>query len=193
MPRRLTALSAILALLALAGCGMSGTNDAGYISGDGVPREITNAVDRGDPVELTGTTLQGHDFDLSSTRGKVTVVNVWGSWCGDCVREADFLEAAHRQLGAAVPFVGIDVRDYSRDPALAFERGHHITYPSVYSPKGTATLAFASSVSPRTTPATLVLDTQGRVAAIIGGTIPSTLTLVEVVHDVQRMSRSEAS
>jgi len=186
-------LPALITLLALAGCGLPGTNNAGYIPGDGVPHEITNVADRGDPVDLSGTTLQGKSLDLSSTRGKVTVVNVWGSWCGDCVREAGFLEQAHKQLGAAVPFVGIDVRDSSADNARAYERGHDITYPSIYSPKGTATLAFAAKVSPRTTPATLVLDTQGRVAAIIGGTVPDTLTLVEVVHDVQRMSRSEAA
>jgi thiol-disulfide isomerase/thioredoxin len=187
------ALLAVLPPLVLAGCGMSGTNSAGYISGDGAPREIQDPADRGAPVELTGTTLQGDSFDLGSTRGKVTVINVWGSWCGDCVREADLLQQAHQRLGAAVPFVGIDVRDTSPAPALAFERGHGITYPSIYSPNGKAVLAFASSVSPRTTPATLVLDTQGRVAAVIGGTVPSTLTLVDVVRDVQQMSKAETS
>jgi thiol-disulfide isomerase/thioredoxin len=188
------ALLTVLPLLVLTGCGLAGTNSAGYIPGDGsAPREIQNVADRGAPVDLSGTTLQGDNLDLKSTRGKVTVVNVWGSWCGDCVREADFLQQAHKRLGSSVPFVGIDVRDTSPAPALAFERGHHVTYPSIYSPKGTAVLAFSSSVSPRTTPATLVLDTQGRVAAIIGGTVPSTLTLVDVVRDVQKMSRDDAS
>ena len=63
MPRRLAApLAALACLLVLAGCsGLSGTGDKGYIEGTGVPVEV-KAVDREDPVDLSGTDLDGNPF-----------------------------------------------------------------------------------------------------------------------------------
>ena len=65
MPRRLAApLVALACLLALTGCsGLSGTGEKGYISGTGVPTEV-EAVDRGEPIELSGADLEGGDVDL---------------------------------------------------------------------------------------------------------------------------------
>lgn len=184
-PSPLTArLAAALAVLTLlAGCGLSKTNAGGWISGDGQVDQIAPA-DRGATIDLSGTTLGGTSFNLDSTRGKPTVVNVWGAWCGDCIAEAGDLQKAHAELGDSASFVGIDIRDPSPDQARAFQRTHGLTFPSIYSPNGDAVLAFSDSVSPQTIPATLVLDAQGRVAAVIRGTLPSTLTLVEVVQAV---------
>jgi thiol-disulfide isomerase/thioredoxin len=178
-------LALVLPLVAvLAGCGLNGTNDGGYITGDG--RVVSYAVDdRGAPVKLAGDLLDGTAFDPSSVDGKVTVVNVWGAWCGACLSEAAFIQEAHEKLGDDVAFLGIDVRDPSAQTAQAFEREHGITYPSIFSTDGAALLGFPRGKVPGSTPSTLVLDTQGRVAAVIRGEVPSTLTLTETVQCVQ--------
>jgi len=170
-------------LVVLGGCGLSGTNSDGYVPGDGNLISYA-AADRGAPVELSGKTLQGKSYDVSAARGKVVVVNIWGSWCGPCVREAPLLEKAHQRLGDKVAFVGIDVRDTSGD-AQAFERGNKISYPSIYSADGKALLSFKGKV-PTKQPSTVLLDPQGRVAGIFSGPVPSTLTLVEAVQDVEK-------
>ena len=59
-----------------------------------------------------------------------------------------------------VTFVGVNSRD-NRDSAMAFERGR-VTYPSLYDPAGK--LALKLDVTQTTTPATLILDRQGRIA-----------------------------
>lgn len=193
MPSPLTARSrrrflAILALGLLAplatACGLSGTNDGGYIVGDSQVQAVPSAK-RGAPVDLSGTTLDGKPFDLSSTRGTVTVVNTWWSGCGPCNTEMPMLQQASQSLGSGADFVGINIRDTSADNGLAFQRAHGVTYPSLYSPDGKAVLAFPAAYAPRTIPATAVLDTKGRVAAIIRGAVPSKLTLVETVQCVQ--------
>lgn len=187
--RRLFALVLLLPVLALSACsGLGGTNGHNYIAGNGEVQTIP-VKDRGNPLELTGTTLAGQHFDLAGTRGKVTVLNVWGSWCGDCIAEAGELQKAHQQLGPSVPFVGIDVRETSPDQARAYVSNFGITYPSIYNPDGTSTLAFSSYVSPRTIPATLVLDRTGRPVVIIRGTVPDALALVETVRCVQDPKR----
>jgi thiol-disulfide isomerase/thioredoxin len=179
----LRGLALALAVPLLAACGLSGTNDGGYITGDGRVQAV-HIAKRGAPVELSGTTLDGKPFDLASDRGKVVVVNTWWSGCGPCNNEMPMLQQAAASLVDTAAFVGIDIRETSAANGLAFQRQHGVTYPSLYSPDGKAVLAFPSAYAPRTIPATVVLDAQGRVGAIIRGAIPSKLTLTETVQCV---------
>lgn len=181
--RRLACLSLLLPLLAACG-GLSGTNDGSYISGNGQVVQYT-PDQRGEAVSFAGTLLDGTTFDPASVAGKVTVVNIWGAWCGECIKEAPLMQSAHEKLGDAVAFLGVDIRDTSTATSLAFERSHRITYPSLYSSDGSVLNAVPRGKLPGTVPATLVLDTQGRVAAVIRGAVPSELTLTEVVGCVQ--------
>jgi thiol-disulfide isomerase/thioredoxin len=181
--RRLASLLLLLPLLAACG-GLSGTNDGGYISGNGQVVQYA-AGQRGEAVKLSGTLLDGTTFDPASIAGKVTVVNIWGAWCGECIKEAPLVQGAHQKLGDGVAFLGIDIRETSEATAQAFERSHQITYPSIYTPDGSALSGFPRNKVPGQVPATLVLDKQGRVAAVIRGAVPSELTLTEVVGCVQ--------
>jgi len=190
MARSVRRRRGVLAVLALgllapfvAGCGLSGTNDGGYIVGNSQVEAVPLAQRR-DPIELTGTTLDGKQLDLASTRGKVTVINTWWSGCGPCNTEMPMLQQASQSLGSSADFVGINIRDNSAADGLAFQRAHGVTYPSIYSPDGKAVLAFPSAYAPRSVPATAILDAKGRVAAIIRGAIPSKLTLTETVQCV---------
>ena len=173
-------------LLALVGCSSrSGTGDKGYISGTGVPTEV-KAVDRGDPVEMTGTDLQGNDVDLADLRGKPVVINVWWSQCGPCRVEQPDLNDAAAQLGDRVTFLGLNIRDSSADSARAYVRGFDVPYASVYSADGAALLPFAGTLNPRSIPSTVVLDADGRIAASVQGRIPSVLTLVDLVEAAEK-------
>jgi thiol-disulfide isomerase/thioredoxin len=175
-------LAAVACLLLLAGCsGISGTGNKGYISGEGVPVEV-KAVDRGQPVELTGEDLDGKSIDLSELRGKPVVVNVWASWCPPCIAEQPDLNEAADELGGDAAFVGLNIRDSSRDDAAAFVRDLEVGYASIYSSDGTALLPFAGTLGPRSIPSTVVLDAEGRIAASVQGRIPSVTTLVDLVE-----------
>lgn len=185
MLRRLAApLVALACLLVLAGCSdLSGTGDKGYISGEGVPTEVEPA-DRGEPVALTGTDLDGEEVDLAALRGKPVVVNVWASWCPPCRVEQPDLNEAAAELGDEVTFVGLNIRDASRDNAAAYVRNLDVPYPSVYSADGAALLPFAGTLTPRSIPSTVVLDAEGRIAASVNGRIPTTQTLLSLVEAV---------
>jgi peroxiredoxin len=161
--RRLAAVLAAAGLAAglLAGCG----EDENWVKqcrtgADGV---IECAPDRRPQVsEVTGELLGGGTYDVAADRGKVVVVNFWGSWCNPCRAEANDLEKTYRATKAkGVTFIGVNTRD-DRDAAIQFERGQ-VTYPSVYDPDGKVALQF--DVTQVTTPSTLILDRQGRIAA----------------------------
>jgi hypothetical protein len=63
-----------------------------------------------------------------------------------------------------VEFVGVDVKD-GEQQARAFVANKKIGYPSLFDPNGKVTIRFRD-FPPRGLPYTIVLDRQGRVAAV---------------------------
>ena len=98
----------------------------GYVAGDGTVEQLP-ADSRGEPLTLSGTTVDGGTWSLAADgAGRVVVVNVWGSWCGPCVAEAPDLEQVATDLqeaGEPVQFVSVNVRDTVAN-ALAFQKVH---------------------------------------------------------------------
>jgi thiol-disulfide isomerase/thioredoxin len=185
------ALTAFALAASLAGCtsdpgdasGLKGDGTA-FVSGQGVQVMVPSAR-RGAPVSLSADTLAGDGLDLASLRGKPVVVNVWGSWCPPCRKEAPDLQAAAEKLHGKAAFVGINTRD-SIGSAQAYERKFKVSYPSLVD-KGTLLLAFQGQVAPSQIPTTLILDQQGRIAARFSGPVTQR-TLVQAVADVSATS-----
>lgn len=183
-------VAALVAAGAVGGCSADGTTGtsagegSNYVSGDGTITYLPPSRRR-DPVALSGTTLEGRTLDLATMRGSVVVVNVWGSWCPPCRKEAPDLQRAYDELRPqGVEFVGINFRDPDPAPAQAFQRAFGITYPSLRDDGGSALLALRGAVSANSIPSTLVLDEQGRIAARASTALTRT-TLVDLVADVR--------
>jgi len=189
--RRPLSLMAVLAAAGLAAAGLAACSAApsqpagtSFVAGDGVVTLVA-PQDRQSPVAVSGATLEGSRLDLTTLRGAPVVLNVWGSWCAPCRREAPTLEAAKQKLEPqGVRFVGVDTREDDAAQALAFQRRYGISYPSLVDDGGLL-LALRGAVPPSSIPSTLVLDAQGRIAARISGPVPSVTTLVDLVADVR--------
>jgi thiol-disulfide isomerase/thioredoxin len=180
-----TLLAVLLLGSAASACGGSpGTGDKGYVDGEGIITRLS-VGDRRPPGEVSGTTLEGDELSLDEYAGKVIVLNVWGSWCPPCRKEARTLAAAARELEAdGVAFLGVNTKDSSPDQGLAFQRRYDVPYPSFFDPSGRTLLAFRGTLNPSSIPSTVVIDQQGRVAASVLGEVPSQQTLVGLVRDV---------
>ncbi|MFE0099411.1 TlpA family protein disulfide reductase [Streptomyces sp. NPDC059009] len=161
---------AAVAALTLSACGSGGTSggsgNTNFVTGtDGLSTVKKSARTPGPKIE--GTTLEGKHLDIADYKGKVVVLNVWGSWCPPCRAEApNFAKVANETKAKGVEFVGINTRDNDKGPALAFEKAKDIPYPSLHDPMGKLMLRFPrGTLNPNFIPSTIVLDRDGRVAA----------------------------
>ncbi|HOQ52491.1 MAG TPA: TlpA disulfide reductase family protein [Micropruina sp.] len=180
--RRLVLTFATVVLLVLAGCTSGASADGGFVSGDGTITTVPVAQRVAAP-EISGTTLDGRQWSSTSVQGKVLVYNVWGSWCQPCIKEAPALAKASARTAASAQFVGLNSRDIGKPQAQAFVREFGITYPNLYDPAGELVLQFAGKLPLSAIPSTVIVDTQGRVAARVLGEA-SEATLVGLIDDV---------
>jgi thiol-disulfide isomerase/thioredoxin len=184
--RRALAGAAVLALLAACSgaspTGNTAENTTGYVSGDGSITVVPAAERQPAPV-LAGIDLHGKALSADDLGGEVLVVNVWGSWCAPCRREAPVLaKAARTYRERGVRFLGLLSRDKPA-AALAFNRAFDVPYPSLQDPGGRLQLRFADSLPGQAVPNTWVIDREGRVAARIMAEV-SESTLRSVLDEV---------
>ncbi|MFI5680672.1 TlpA family protein disulfide reductase [Streptomyces cellulosae] len=166
----LTAGAVAAAALTLTSCSSGGTSGGGgntnFVTGaDGVA--TVEKGERADVPELSGKTVDGGQVDVADFKGKVVVLNVWGSWCPPCRAEAKNLETVYRDVkDQGVEFVGINTRDAKVSLAKAFEKEFDVSYPSLYDPTGKLMLRFKKgTLNPQAIPSTLIIDREGKIAA----------------------------
>jgi thiol-disulfide isomerase/thioredoxin len=161
------------AVLLVAGCSSGDDavvrgNEFQLVSPGGKTEIFYDGSDRKKLGDMSGESLMedGKQIKLSDYAGKVVVLNLWGSWCGPCRAEAPELQKLYDETkDAGVQLLGVDLRDDIRSAPLDFMRDRKLTYPSIYDPGGRSLLALKGY--PRNSvPGTIIVDRQGRVAAV---------------------------
>ena len=169
-------LAALVGALLLTGCA-TGTDAVDVNNGgefrfvQGTPAgEVIPAGERAAAPDFSGTLLDGREFDSAELDGGVAVLNFWGSWCAPCrVESPEFQEVYAEVRDQGVQFLGVNVKDTAQ-LARAFEDGFGIEFPSLDGPRGEVALAFRDYPA-NAIPSTIVLDAQGRVAAVYTGAV----------------------
>lgn len=197
---RTLAVAAVLAVgaLLLTACGSDPLaeqyregSSKGYVAGDGSVTEIDQA-ERGESISFSGVGEDGEKISSADYAGQVLVVNFWYAACAPCRAEAEDLQALNADYtDKGATFIGVNVRD-TADTAKAFNGTFGITYPSILDvDSGEAKLAFTGSVPPNAVPTTIVLDTEGRVAARILGQLQDRTILDTLIRDTIAESAPE--
>jgi thiol-disulfide isomerase/thioredoxin len=171
------AVPALLAGALLAGCS-TGSNAVDVNNGGefrfvaGTPSgEVIAPDQRASSPEFSGELLDGDAFSSEQLAGQVAVLNFWGSWCAPCrVETPAFSEVAADVADDGVQFLGINVKETDPQFARAFVDRFEISFPSLYDPRGEVALAFRDYPA-NAIPSTIVLDPEGRVAAVYTGEV----------------------
>ena len=118
--------------------------------------------------------LDGQDVRLSDFRGKVVLVNFWGTWCEPCKDETPALQAAYQHLGGqGLVIIGIDLANQERtgaegvDDVRAFTTRYGVTYPIALDVEGEVARAF--QIYP--IPTSFFIDPSGTIRYVRAGPI----------------------
>ena len=158
-------LAALVAAgVAVLGVGLYGVTQQSETTAAPTEQSLIPKFKPGPAPSITGTTLDGRAFDLTTYRGTPVVLNFWASWCGPCRRELPAL-AAFAKAHPEIAVVGIDYQDSAKD-ARAFAKAHGATWPSVVDdgPIGAA-------YEVPGLPSTFLIDAQGQLVDRILGEV----------------------
>src|SRR6266498_4322658 len=118
--------------------------------------------------------LHGETVRLNDYRGKVVLVNFWGTWCVPCKEETPALAAVYRKLlDQGLVVIGVDLRNQERSgpdgdaDVRAFTERYGVTYPIALDIAGETARAF--QIYPL--PTSFVVDQNGLIRYVRVGPI----------------------
>jgi cytochrome c biogenesis protein CcmG, thiol:disulfide interchange protein DsbE len=121
-------LRGAFALAALSSCLIVGCTTRDKTSTD----TVSDRVEIGATLPAYATvSLEGDSVSLAGLRGKVTLLNVWATWCHPCRAEIPELQAIHQRYRASgLELIGVSVDTDGTDDAIrAFMRDFNMTFP----------------------------------------------------------------
>jgi cytochrome c biogenesis protein CcmG/thiol:disulfide interchange protein DsbE len=105
----------------------------------------------------------GDEIKLSDLKGKVVVMNFWGSWCVECHKEAADLEAIYRKYkDQGVVFIGVDWLDTEKS-ALDYLAQYDITYANGFDVQSKIAKQYRITGAPET----FIIDKEGIVREVV--------------------------
>ena len=118
--------------------------------------------------EFTLRTVQGDLFQLSDFRGKVVLLNFWGTWCGPCRREIPDFNKLHKKYQKnGLEIVGLTISSGSPKNIMDFMDEWDMKYTVLTDVNNyetqTVTADFGRAIGQPITglPTTLIIDPEG--------------------------------
>jgi thiol-disulfide isomerase/thioredoxin len=128
---------------------------------------------------LSGPTLTGKTVSITALHGHPVVLVFWGSWCGPCRHDQPQMNSLYAKWSPrGVDFLGIDLRDDNK-AALTFQSQLAVPYLSI----ADSNMTIAIHYHIPSAPALVFLDTQGRVADAVLGS----MSVADFNADVTRL------
>ncbi len=118
--------------------------------------------------------LDGTKFKIHDKKGKVLLLNIWGTWCGPCRQEIPHLVEIQAKYPDTVEVVGLNIGDGSgtaepNELINSFAASMRINYTMARSPNA-STVQFYQVTKQQVVPQTLLVDSEGRLRGVfIGG------------------------
>lgn len=118
--------------------------------------------------------LDGTKFKISDKKGKVLLVNIWGTWCGPCIAEMPHLielQSKHAEQGFEV--IGLNIGDGGGTPEpidqiKAFVAKQKLNYTIAIASSAVST-QFNLITRQSVVPQTILVDREGRLRRVFVG------------------------
>ena len=124
-------------------------------------------------------TIKGDIVKLSDLKGKVVLLNFWGTWCGPCRREIpDFIKLYDEYNDDGLEIIGVAVQSGTAENIKRFSDYYKINYTiltdidSYESAKAFYDYGRVTGVGTRAVPTTFLIDRDGYIVKTYRGARP---------------------
>lgn len=111
-------------------------------------------------ADFTLTCYDGSEFHLADTRGKVTIINRWATWCTPCREELPYFNELYQVHGNDIAMIAVHPSMIVEDPESALE-GFGFTMPFATDTEEDTVRTIVGGTG--TLPQTVVLNRRGEV------------------------------
>ena len=118
--------------------------------------------------DFTVIDADGNEVRFADMDRKITVINIWASWCGPCQSEMYDFQSIYDKYGDKVNVMMVNLTDGTRetlDSAKTYIDEHNLTFPVYFDTEGSCAKAY----SVYNIPCTYIIDEEGRLAGEILG------------------------
>ena len=100
--------------------------------------------------------INGNETNLENSKGKLTLINVWATWCPPCIAEMPSLQALYEDYNNQVDFYFI--ANDNPEAVSNFMNKHSYTFPVFVQASNAPKLLESSSL-----PTTFLIDKKGKI------------------------------
>ena len=118
--------------------------------------------------DFTLADLGGRKISLSDLKGKVVLLNFWGTWCGPCKREIpDFISLSEKHKKNGLEIIGVTLSSGPPDKIQDFSEKWKINYTLLTDINGNETQSVTARYGQATSqpitgiPTTFIIDREG--------------------------------
>lgn len=134
-------------------------------------RSVDSPIVGAQAPDFTLQTFSGEEITLGDQRGKVVILNFWGSWCEPCIREMPAFQAYWEASPDDVMMIGVGAKQDSVENSREFAERFDITYPIGRDDGGNRVTigTIAQDYGITFYPMTFVIDANGVISSLVVG------------------------
>ena len=124
-----------------------------------------NTVEGNVAPDFTLKSIDGKNISLSSLKGKVVVLDFWGSWCGWCIKGMPKMKEYYAKYKGKLEILGIDCNDTEQKWRDAVKK-HELPWLHVRN-EGNPDVTVLYGISG--SPTKIVVDAEGKISKVVVG------------------------
>ncbi|MFM2223966.1 MAG: hypothetical protein RJA07_168 [Bacteroidota bacterium] len=133
--------------------------------------------------KFSAQTIDGKNINSDSLKGNIIVIDIWASWCGNCLHELNSLNAVVDKYKADSSVIFIAITDEPNEKVKLFLQRYAFNFQQITNAKKLKNLLHTSLI--QEIPKTMVINKNGEIVLELIGETPNLSTILSSTIDTE--------